>query len=151
MTCCFVEAWKLVFHKKEQKKSEIRSQIFRLIFRHEREKQQNGRQISIDCIEQLNNLYLSRDNLLIVVVIRRRRRHQNRCCTHGRHLKWTHHCSREILWKMTTGVKTFYWRTSEFVWERRLNSSACLLSTWWYIFQVVCFTSGFLINVVSFP
>jgi len=56
--------------------SEVHNRIFRPIFRHEREKHQDGGQISIDCIEQLNNLYLSQDSLLIVVAIRRRGRHR---------------------------------------------------------------------------
>jgi len=37
--------------KKGKKKSEIHSRIFRLIFRYEREKHQDGGQIRIDCIE----------------------------------------------------------------------------------------------------
>jgi hypothetical protein len=76
----------------------------------------------------------------------------HRRSTHGKHLKWTKHFRRVVLmendhWR----VKTFYYSLSEFVRERRLDSSGCLLYTWWYIFQEFSCTSGFLRNVVRFP
>lgn len=50
-------------------------------------------------------------------------------------------------------VKTVYYRLPEFVRvrERRLDSSGCLLYTWWYIFEDFSCISGFLRNVVRFP
>jgi hypothetical protein len=149
MTCCFAEAWNLVFLQRSTKK--IHSRTFRLIFRHKREKKP-GRWTNQKTV--LRNLMIcisQKTAYLFLWSSYEGESIRNRSSTHGKHLKWTQHCIRKVLmenghWGENILLKTFgiCVRTSTgFIWLSLFNTLVQLLSG--------IFHSRYPNKVVKFP